>query len=85
MKKIVCILGIFSLNYLSSIACKVCDRNQPKLLKGITHGTGPQGLWDYTIVYITIIISLFTLYYTIKWLIKPQENNKNHIKYSILK
>ena len=70
---------------LASFACEVCDRNQPKLLKGIAHGAGPQSNWDYVSIGITTIIAVYALIYSTKWLIKPNENDTNHIKYSILK
>lgn len=69
---------------LATYACPTCERNQPKLLKGIVHGKGPDSNWDYVSVAITALISLIALYYTIKWLIKPGEKNNQHIKYSIL-
>ena len=70
---------------IAAIACPVCERNQPKVLRGIVHGSGPDSNWDYVSIVITIIISILALLYSIKWLIKPNENNKNHIKYSIFK
>jgi hypothetical protein len=66
-------------------ACPTCERNQPKLLRGIVHGSGPDSNWDYISIMLTIIIALVTLFYTIKWLAKPGEKNVDHIKYSILK
>lgn len=66
-------------------ACPTCERNQPKVLKGIVHGAGPDSNWDYVIVFVIGIIALATLFYTIKWLINPGEKNTDHIKYSILK
>jgi phage shock protein PspC (stress-responsive transcriptional regulator) len=84
MKKILLfILTITS--SLPTLACPVCERNQPKLVKGIIHGSGPDSNWDYVIVAITSIITLATLFYSIKWIIKPGEKNKDHIKHSILK
>ena len=71
--------------FLRSIACPVCERNQPKVLRGVVHGIGPQSSWDYIIVWVAIIITIITLFYTIKWLIKPGEMAQSHIKYSILK
>jgi phage shock protein PspC (stress-responsive transcriptional regulator) len=65
-------------------SCAVCERNQPKPLRGIVHGAGPESDWDYLSVGITAVIALVTLYYSIKWLIHPNEKDKNHIKYSIL-
>jgi hypothetical protein len=65
-------------------ACPVCERNQPKILKGIVHGSGPDSQWDYVIMWTVIAIAVFSLYYSVKWLIRPGEKNDNHIKYSIL-
>ena len=65
-------------------ACPVCERNQPKLLKGIVHGAGPAGQWDYVIMWVVIAITVVTLYLSVKWLIKPGEKNLSHINYSIL-
>ena len=65
-------------------ACPVCERNQPKMLKGIVHGAGPASQWDYLIMWVVIAITVVTFYYSVKWLIRPGEKNINHIKYSIL-
>ena len=69
---------------VSIYACPACDKQQPKLLQGITHGTGPDGNWDYVIIAIAVMIVLLTLFYSIKWLIKPGEQAKSHIKQIIL-
>ena len=66
-------------------ACPTCERNQPKFLRGIVHGSGPESNWDYISIILTIIIALVTLFYSVKWLAKPGEKNTDHIKYSILK
>jgi hypothetical protein len=84
MKKII-LTKVFTLFYLTSYACEVCERNQPKALQGIVHGAGPDSNWNYVGIGIVAIAAVFTLIYSIKWLIKPNENNINHIKYSILK
>ena len=34
----------------AAIACPVCEKQQPKILQGITHGSGPQSNWDYIII-----------------------------------
>ena len=65
-------------------ACPVCERNQPKILKGIVHGSGPDSQWDYLIMWSVIAIAVATLFYSVKWLIRPGEKETNHIKYSIL-
>jgi phage shock protein PspC (stress-responsive transcriptional regulator) len=67
-----------------SLACPACKKQQPKLLRGITHGVGPDSQWDYVIVVITLVIVLLTLFYSIKWLIKPNETRHLHIKTSII-
>lgn len=72
------------LNTLASIACPVCERNQPKILKGITHGAGPETNWDYVIVGVMSFLVLATLIFSVKWLIRPGEQSEHHIKRFIL-
>ena len=67
-----------------AFACSVCEKQQPKILRGITHGAGPQGRFDYIIIWIMVAITLATLYYSIKWLVKPGEKSGDHIKRFIL-
>jgi hypothetical protein len=64
-------------------ACEACERQQPKLLKGITHGTGPQSGWDMPIIYVSVAIVLLTLVMALKYLIKPNEDAADHIKRAI--
>jgi hypothetical protein len=65
-------------------ACPVCERNQPKMLRGVVHGAGPESQWDYVIMWAVIGITIVTFYYSVKWLIRPGERQVDHIKYSIL-
>lgn len=65
-------------------ACPACSKQQPKITQGITHGAGPQSNWDWVIIAIITVITLLTLVYSLKYLIKPGEKNDNHIKRSIL-
>ncbi|MEO5905737.1 MAG: hypothetical protein ABIQ11_03370 [Saprospiraceae bacterium] len=65
-------------------ACPVCERNQPKLLKGVVHGSGPDSQWDYVIMWAVLTITIVSLYLSVKWVIRPGEKNADHIKYSIL-
>ncbi len=83
MRKILLSITLL-LNTLYTIACPVCERNQPKILKGITHGAGPESKWDYLIVWVMIAIVFCTLFFSIKWLIKPGERSDLHIKRFIL-
>lgn len=69
---------------LWAVACPVCERNQPEIFKGITHGAGPESQWDYVIVWITVAIVLLTLFFSVKWLIRPGEKSDHHIKRFIL-
>jgi len=83
MKKIFASL-LLALSGLASFACPACEKQQPALLKGITHGAGPDGNWDYVIVTIVIIIVLITFFFSVKWLIRPGEKSQSHIKRLVL-
>lgn len=79
MKKLALIFGIL----FSSVAvwsCPVCEKQQPRVLKGIAHGAGPQNNWDYAIISIVAVLVLITLFYSLKYLIKPGEKSTSHIK-----
>jgi len=81
MKKIVLLFGIlFLFAPQIATACDVCKKNQPEILQNVTHGAGPSGTLDYIIIWSAIIIVGFTLFYSVKYLIKPKENNPEHIK-----
>jgi hypothetical protein len=77
------LLPMFMLKSIVSVACEVCKKQQPKVLSGITHGAGPQSEWDYVVVWITVVIVMISLYYSVKWIVRPGEKEKGHIKYSI--
>ncbi len=79
MKKICLTLFVLA-SQLAAFACPVCERNQPKLLKGITHGAGPESKWDYLIVCSTVVIVIATLFFSVKWLVNPGERSELHIK-----
>jgi len=80
----ICLFIALLLCELTSLACPACAKQQPKLLRGITHGTGPDSQWDYVIVIATLIATCITLFYSIKWLIRPNESIQGHIKFSII-
>ena len=65
-------------------ACPVCEKQQPKILRGIAHGAGPDSNIDYAIVFVMSIIVLITLFYYVKYIVKPKENEDNHIKRTII-
>ncbi len=83
MKKVTSFLLIIFIS-LATYACPACEKQQPKLLRGITHGAGPDSNWDYLIIGSISLVVIFTLFFSIKWLIRPGEKNDNHIKYFIL-
>lgn len=68
----------------TALACSVCEKQQPKILRGITHGAGPQGNFDFIIIWIMVAITLATLYFSIKYLVRPGERSGAHIKRFIL-
>ena len=83
MKKIILILPLIVLN-LVVFACPACEKQQPKIFRGAIHGAGPDSNWDYLITAGATVIVLATLFFAVKWIIKPGENNNNHIKRTVL-
>lgn len=71
------ILGIYN---LPAMACEACKRQQPRILQGITHGAGPDSNWDYVIVSIMVLITLYSLYATVKCMVSPSEKQNQHVK-----
>lgn len=84
MKKVTILIFLMLVAHQISFACELCKKNQPKGLENITHGTGPTGTLDYIITWTAVVIVSVTLFYSIKYLVKPKENNPDHIKNSIL-
>ena len=85
MKNLVMTLGaVLGLASQSVFACDVCEKNQPVVLRGITHGTGPQGTLDYIIIAISALIVLATMVYFVKYLVWPGEKDPKHIKRTII-
>ena len=84
MKTRLIFITLFLLTCLNVMACPVCEKQQPKVLRGITHGAGPQSDWDYVIIGVVALIVIVTLVYTIRFLVRPGENQKQHIKNIIL-
>lgn len=83
-KKYLTLILFFLIN-VTAFACSVCEKQQPKMLQGITHGTGPQSNWDYVIIWAVAIIVVATLFFSLKWLIWPGERSSDHIKRTVLK
>jgi len=84
MKKLIATI-VFIITAVSTYACPVCERAKAKTAFGsISHGVGPTSNWDYVAVWTTVIAVVLTLIFSIKYLIKPNEKNNDHIKNSIL-
>ena len=75
---------VFILANTSVFACGVCEKQQIAILRGITHGAGPQSNWDYIIVSAGAAIVVATLFFSIKWLLSPGETGESHIKRIVL-
>lgn len=60
-------------------ACEVCKKNQEGL-QDVSHGTGAQADLDYVIIWSAVIIVGITLFLSLKFLIRPNESRKEHIK-----
>lgn len=84
MKKIIYSLIITLLTPIMALACEACDLQQPAITKNLTHGSGPQGTMDWIIVAIITLITLATLFYSVKYLIIPGEKSSSHIKNNVL-
>lgn len=80
----VLLTGMALLFSLPAISCEACKQQQPKFLQGITHGAGPGSNWDYVVVVIMVLITLYSLYATVKCMIRPAEKDNEHIKRMIL-
>lgn len=83
MRKYILLILFIPLHFTVS-ACAACEAQQPRILRGITHGTGPGSKWDIVIVCAAVIIVLLTLFYAVKWLVRPGERSEAHIKQFIL-
>lgn len=83
MKKIILLLLLLT-GYSAAYSCPGCESQQPKILRGITHGAGPQGDLDYVIVSVAAVIVVATLFFSLKWLLWPGEKEENHIKRTVL-
>lgn len=70
--------------YQCARACEACEKQQPKITQGFTHGVGPGSNWDWVIVAIVVVITIAALLLSLKYLIKPGEKNPDHIKQTIL-
>ncbi|MCQ6958358.1 hypothetical protein [Mucilaginibacter aquariorum] len=68
----------------TAMACDACKAQQPKFLQGITHGAGPSSNWDYAVVSLMVIITVYSFYAMVKCLARPREKSHENIKNIIL-
>ena len=66
-----------------AFACDACKLQQPKVTRDFTHGVGPRGDYDWIIVAVIAVLTIYTFIYSLKYLVKPGEKNRDHIKNSI--
>lgn len=71
---------LWLISFVSLIACPVCDKRQPKGFAGITHGTGPEGAFDYWMLYGSIAVVTVTLLLFIRFMIRPETAAMRHLK-----
>ena len=83
MKKLFLLLILLG-GFIVAKSCPGCEEQQPKILRGITHGAGPQSNWDFLIVSVAAVIVLATFFFSVKWLIWPEEKGEMHIKRIVL-
>ncbi|MEC5157161.1 hypothetical protein [Chryseobacterium sp. MP_3.2] len=82
LKKICAFLLLLMTTF--AFACEACKLQQPKITQSFTHGTGPESKWDWLIIGIIAVITVYTFVFSLKYLVKPGEKDRNHIKNSIL-
>lgn len=70
--------------FTTAYSCPVCEKQQPRILKGITHGSGPQSDWDFLIISVAVVVVLATLFFSLKYLLSPGEKSEKHIKRLVL-
>lgn len=78
-KNIAVLYGVLSSVY--AFACDTCKLQQPEVTRNFTHGTGPESNWDWFIVGVVIVITVLAFIFSVKYLFKPGEKDKDHIKY----
>jgi hypothetical protein len=86
MIKSIGLLLLGSLYRITALACDGCQKQQSAIVQQVSaHGRKPDSQWDYLIVSIVTLFVVVTLFYSIKWLVKPGERSASHIKNLIMK
>ena len=81
MKTKLIITGFFWLITTNMLtACPLCEKRQPAGFANITHGTGPEGAFDYWMLYGSIGVVIITLLLFIRFMISPETAAMRHLK-----
>ncbi|GAA3976946.1 hypothetical protein [Hymenobacter antarcticus] len=64
---------------LPTLACPVCEKNQPKGFAGVTHGVGHGGPFDYVMLYGSIAVVAVTFILFFRYLLRP-DNRRNQAR-----
>lgn len=75
MKFKLIITVILSFSHAVSFACELCKKRQPKGFENITHGSGPETIWDYGIFYGSIGIVILTIILFVIYCFKPNKKS----------
>lgn len=62
MKKVFFLLALLVMTLVVS-ACPTCSQQQPRILRGISHGAGPESNWDLLIVTAMALVVVATLFF----------------------
>jgi hypothetical protein len=81
IRNIAVLFFVFAINF--AWACDACKLQQPEITRDFTHGVGPRGQFDWIIVAVIAVIAVYTLIFSVKYLVKPGEKEADHIKNSI--
>ena len=81
IRNIAVLFSLFAINF--AWACDACKLQQPEITRDFTHGGGPRGQFDWIIVAVIAVIAVYTLIFSVKYLVKPGEKEADHIKNSI--
>ncbi|MFA5668961.1 MAG: hypothetical protein WC967_06935 [Balneolaceae bacterium] len=78
-------LFVFAGKLVLAFGSNVSQESQPETTGMMNHGGhgtsgGEHGMLDYIIIWVGVIIVAFTLIYSVKYLVKPKEDNPDHIK-----
>ncbi|HEU0226229.1 MAG TPA: hypothetical protein VFQ86_00675 [Arachidicoccus soli] len=81
MKKYILLIAFSFTAYVAMANSLFCEAQPSRNLNGRSQG----GILSYTAIFIMVIITVGTLFLSVKLIFKPGEKSKTHIKRTILK